>query len=381
MSSVTDRVNRLSLIRKAEMHLPEHAPRGSNCERLSIASRAIGRSEVPFIVAEMSGNHNQSLDRALQIVDAAAGAGVHALKLQTYTADTMTLNIDHGEFRISDSTSLWSGKSLYKLYQEAHTPWEWHKPIFDRCRTLGLTCFSTPFDETAVDFLEALNVPCYKIASFENTHLPLLRKVASTGKPMIVSTGMATLAELDESVHAMHEAGCKGLILLKCTSSYPASPENSNLRTIPHMRELFDCEVGLSDHTLGIGVALASIALGATVIEKHFTLRRADGGVDSAFSMEPAEMQMLVQETERAWLALGKTAYGPTASEKKSLVFRRSLYVARDMHAGETFTSENVKVIRPGNGLPPKFLDAILGKRARSSAKAGTPIQWDLVEI
>ncbi|MFZ2404838.1 MAG: pseudaminic acid synthase, partial [Methylobacter sp.] len=293
---------------------------------VKIAGRSIGRGNAPFIIAEMSGNHNQSLERALEIVDAAAKTGAHALKIQTYTPDTMTLDLDEREFHISDAKSLWAGASLYQLYGEAYTPWEWHKPIFDRARERGIIAFSTPFDDTAVDFLESLDAPCYKIASFENTDLPLIRRVAATGKPLIISTGMATVAELDETVRAARGAGCKDLVLLKCTSTYPATPENTNILTIPHMRELFGCEVGLSDHTMGIGVSVAGVALGATVIEKHFTLNRAEGGVDSTFSMEPDEMAQLVLETERAWQALGQVSYGPTEAERKSLQFRRSLY-------------------------------------------------------
>ncbi|WP_236612525.1 pseudaminic acid synthase [Picosynechococcus sp. NKBG15041c] len=329
------------------------------------------------MVAEMSGNHNQSLDRALEIVEAAAKSGVHALKLQTYTADTMTLDLDEGEFFINDPKSLWQGHSLYKLYQQAYTPWEWHEPIFKRCQELGIIGFSTPFDETAVDFLESLDVPCYKIASFENTDLPLIRKVASTGKPIIISTGMASIAELDETVRTAREAGCQDLILLKCTSTYPASPENTNLLTIPHLRELFDVQVGLSDHTLGIGVAVASVALGATFIEKHFTLSRADGGVDAAFSMEPYEMKQLVEETQRAWQALGQVRYGATVAEQKSLVFRRSLYVAENIKAGEILTPQNIRRIRPGYGLAPKYYDLVLGKTAKQDLAKGTPLSWD----
>lgn len=342
-----------------------------------IANRTIGSDAPPFVIAEMSGNHNQSLERALEIVDAAAASGAHALKLQTYTADTMTLDIEEGKFFISDPSSLWQGTSLYKLYQEAHTPWEWHRPIFDRCREKGLIYLSTPFDDSSVDFLESLEVPCYKIASFENTDLPLIRRVAATGKPLIISTGMATVAELDETVRAAHEAGCRDLILLKCTSTYPATPENTNVLTIPHLRQLFDCEVGLSDHTMGLGVSVAAVALGATVIEKHFTLRRADGGVDSAFSLEPQEMRQLVVETERAWQSLGTVSYGPTHKEKKSIEYRRSLYVVQDMQAGEVFTSHNVRAIRPGLGLPTKYLGVFLGKVTSRSIKKGTPLGWD----
>lgn len=346
----------------------------------SIAGRPIGAANTPFIIAEMSGNHNQSLERALDIVEAAVRAGAHALKIQTYTADTMTLDLDHSDFVISDDKSLWQGASLYQLYQQAYTPWEWHQPIFDRCRELGMIGFSTPFDETAVDFLETLQVPCYKIASFENTDIPLIQKVAATGKPMIISTGMATVAELDDSVRAAREAGCADIVLLKCTSTYPASPENTNILTISHMRALFDCEVGLSDHTMGTGVAVASVALGATVVEKHFTLARADGGVDSAFSMEPDEMKSLVEESTRAWLSLGRVAYGPTAAEAKSLVFRRSLYLVEDVQAGEVLTTKNLRAIRPANGLAPKYLPLLLGRKVANSAKRGTAVTWDLFE-
>jgi pseudaminic acid synthase len=344
-----------------------------------IAGRKIEADAPPYVIAEMSGNHNQSLERALEIVEAAAQAGAHALKLQTYTADTITIAMNTGDFFISDEKSLWKGSSLHELYKLAHTPWEWHAPIMKRARELGLTCFSTPFDETAVDFLESLDVPAYKIASFENVHIPLIRRVAATGKPLIMSTGMATVAELDEAVRAARTAGCKELVLLKCTSTYPATPENSDLRTIPHMRDLFNCEVGLSDHTMGVGVAVASVALGATVIEKHFTLRRSDGGVDSAFSLEPAELAQLVTETERAWQALGSVGYGPRAAELPSLRFRRSLYVTADLRAGDVLTADNLRAIRPGLGLPPKYLDVLLGKAVTRAVPRGTPMSWDLV--
>jgi pseudaminic acid synthase len=345
---------------------------------VKVGNREIGQKFAPFIIAEMSGNHNQSLDRALNIVEAVATSGAHALKLQTYTADTMTLDMDEREFHISDPNSLWAGTSLYKLYGEACTPWEWHKPILDRARELGIICFSTPFDDTAVDFLESLDVPCYKIASFENTDLPLIRRVAATGKPLIISTGMATVAELDETVRTAREAGCSDLILLKCTSTYPATAVNTNILTIPHLRELFGCEVGLSDHTMGIGVSVGSVALGATVIEKHFTLNRADGGVDGAFSMEPAEMAQLVMETERAWQAMGQVNYGPTEAEKKSLQYRRSLYVVRDMKAGDALTRDNVRAIRPGLGLPTKYLEQVLGKSVKKDVRRGTALSWGL---
>ncbi|MCK9201491.1 MAG: pseudaminic acid synthase [Gallionella sp.] len=347
--------------------------------KIKISGRIIGRGHPPFVIAEMSGNHNQSLERALEIVEAAAKSGAHALKIQTYTPDTMTLDLDEREFHISDPNSLWAGTSLYKLYGEAYTPWEWHQPIFDRARELGIIPFSTPFDDTAVDFLESLDVPCYKIASFENTDLPLICRVAATGKPLIISTGMATVAELDETVRAARAAGCKDLILLKCTSTYPATAENTNILTIPHLRELFDCEVGLSDHTMGVGVSVASVALGATVIEKHFTLNRTDGGVDSTFSMEPSEMSQLVVETERAWQSLGQVSYGPTEKEKKSLVFRRSLYVVKDVKAGELLTPENLGAIRPGYGMPPKYLSVLLGHRFAKDVQKGTAMSWDLI--
>ncbi|MCC2931238.1 pseudaminic acid synthase [Bacillus sp. LBG-1-113] len=346
---------------------------------INIDGRSIGPHHPPFIIAEMSGNHNQSLERAFHIIEAAAKAGAHALKIQTYTADTMTLNIDTKDFKIEDNDSLWSGSTLYTLYQKAYTPWEWHKPIFDKCRELGMIPLSTPFDESAVDFLEDLGVPIYKIASFENTDIPLIKKVAATGKPIIISTGMATVAEIDETITAAKEAGCKELILLKCTSTYPASPVNTNISTIPHMKELFNCQVGLSDHTMGTGVAVASVALGATVIEKHFTLSRADGGVDSAFSLEPPELKELVVETERAWQALGQITYGPTDMEKASLKFRRSIYVTNDIKAGEIFTKENIKVIRPGYGLEPKYFDVMIGKTATKHLSAGTPLGWDSI--
>jgi len=346
---------------------------------ITIADRKIGRAHPPFIIAEMSGNHNQSLERAFAIVDAAASAGAHAIKLQTYTADTITLNMRGGDFSITDKGSLWRGRNLHDLYKQAYTPWEWHAPIMARANELGMVCFSSPFDETAVDFLTSLNVPAFKIASFENNHLPLIRKVAATSKPMIISTGMATVAELDEAVTTAHLAGCQDLVLLKCTSTYPASPENTNVLTIPHLRELFGCEVGLSDHTMGVGVAIAAVAHGATVIEKHFTLSRADGGVDSAFSLEPVELHALVEETKRAWQSLGAVRYGPTEAELKSVVFRRSLYIAEDMEQGEVLTPTNLRVVRPGIGLHPRYYEIFLGKRVAHKVKKGTPVQWELI--
>ncbi|QEQ57239.1 pseudaminic acid synthase [Chlorobium phaeovibrioides] len=346
----------------------------------TIGDCIIGREHKPFIIAELSGNHNQSLERALKIVEAAAAAGAHAIKLQTYTADTMTLDVPDGDFFISDEKSLWKGRSLYELYQEAYTPWEWHEPIMKRANELGMLCFSTPFDASSVDFLESMNVPAYKIASFENADLPLIRKVAATGKPMIISTGMATLAELDETVRTIREAECEQFVLLKCTSTYPSSPENSNVLTIPHMRQLFNCEVGLSDHTMGIGGAVAAVAHGATVIEKHFTLSRSDGGVDSAFSLEPEEMRQLVIETERAWQSLGAVTYGPTEAEQPSMKFRRSLYIAKDMQAGEALTHDTMRIVRPGMGLEPKYYTVLLGRKVSCDVKKGTAVDWEIIE-
>lgn len=348
-------------------------------EPFRIAGRTIGRDEPPFVIAEMSGNHNQSIEQALKLVDMAADSGADALKLQTYTPETITLDAHDGDFFISDENSPWKGNSLHRLYQQAHTPWEWHAPIMRRARERGLICFSSPFDDTAVEFLESLEVPAYKIASFENSHLPLIRRVARTGKPVIISTGMATLMELDEAVRAARGEGCTQLVLLKCTSTYPATPENSNILTIPHLRSLFRCEVGLSDHTLGIGVAAAAVAHGATVIEKHFTERRSDGGVDSTFSLEPAEFTALTTEVRRAWQALGEISYGPTDAERASLVFRRSVYIAEDMQVGETFTCSNLRIVRPGHGLHPRYYEQLLGRRVARSVKKGTPVDWTLI--
>ena len=345
---------------------------------ISINNRIIDLDHKPFIIAEMSGNHNQSLDRALKIVEAAAESGAHALKLQTYTADTITLDVKKGEFFIDDKDNLWKGQSLYELYQKAYTPWDWHESIMKRANELGMVCFSTPFDETAVEFLEELNVPAYKIASPEIIHLPLVKRVAAIGKPMIISTGMATIAEIDETVQTIRQAGCEQFALLKCTSTYPASPEDSNVLTIPHMRELFGCEVGLSDHTMGVGAAVAAVAHGATIIEKHFTLCRADGGIDSEFSLEPGAMKALVIETEQAWRSLGKVNYGPTEAEKESLKFRRSLYIAKDMKKGDVLNEKNLRIVRPGLGLPPKYYDVLLGKKVNRDLKKGTAVEWDI---
>lgn len=347
---------------------------------IQLENKIIGAEQNPFIIAEMSGNHNQSLERALQIVKAAADAGADAIKLQTYTADTITFNGAGEEFFIKDENSLWTGQKLYDLYKQAYTPWEWHKPIFDYAKQLGLIAFSSPFDTTAVDFLESLNVPLYKIASFENTDHLLLKRVAKTGKPVIMSTGVATVADIQESVKVLRDTGCKELVLLKCSSTYPASPENTNVLTIPHMRQLYDCSVGLSDHTMGIGASIAAVALGACVIEKHFTLRRSDGGVDSSFSLEPEEFQNLVIETERAFLSLGKVSYEPSEKEKKSLQFKRSLYVVKDMQAGEVITPEHIRSIRPGNGLHTRYYEDLIGKVIKVNVKAGTPVRFELFE-
>jgi N-acetylneuraminate synthase len=346
---------------------------------VQIGHLSVGPSYPPVVVAEISGNHNRSLDRALRIVDAVAKAGAQAVKLQTYTADTMTLPLAEREFFVSDPKNPWTGRSLYDLYQEAHTPWEWHRALFDHCRGHGLLAFSTPFDATAVDFLEELNAPCYKIASFENIDLPLIRRVAATGKPVIISTGMASAVEIAEAVNAAREQGCKELVLLKCTSTYPADPSNSHLKTIPHLSELFHCPVGLSDHTLGIGAAVAAVALGASLIEKHITLDRKDGGVDASFSLEPDEMARLVSETQRAWESLGCIHYGPTDDESASLQYRRSLYIVKDIRAGEVFSAENIRAIRPGLGLPPKFMELVMGRKASRDIACGTPVSWDLV--
>lgn len=346
---------------------------------MNIGGRKVGFGHEPLVIAEMSGNHNGSLDRALALVDAAAAAGAHALKLQTYSADSMTLDLDRDEFVVQDPTSPWRGRTLHALYSEAATPREWHGPILERCARLGLVGFSTPFDVSAVSFLEALDVPCYKIASFEIVDLELIRAAAATGKPLIVSTGMATLGEIADAVEAARTAGCSQFVLLKCTSSYPADPRDSNLVTIPHMRELFGCEVGLSDHTLGLGAAVAAVALGATVIEKHFTLSRADGGVDSSFSLEPDELRMLVVETARAYQALGSVVYRPTRSEEASRVFRRSLYIVEDVEAGGLLTQSNLRAIRPGHGLLPKYRQVLLGRRVNRAVRRGTPATWDLV--
>lgn len=346
---------------------------------IRLGSSSIGPDEPPFIIAEMSGNHDGDLTRALAIVDMAADAGAHALKLQTYTADTMTLDVDRDEFRIENPASLWFGRTLHSLYDEAHTPWDWHRAIFDRARERGIECFSSPFDHTAVDFLEELDAPAYKIASFENVDLPLIRRVAETGKPIIMSTGIATFDEIDEAVAAARGAGCDDLVLLKCTSAYPARPDDANLRTIGELQRRYGCQVGLSDHTMGVAVSVAAVALGATVIEKHVTLDRAAGGVDAAFSLEPHELADLVAQTDAARRALGSVELGPSASEASAVLRRRSLYFTADIPAGAPITPANVRSIRPGLGLPPKHLDELLGMVAAGDIERGTPVSWDLV--
>jgi pseudaminic acid synthase len=348
-------------------------------QEIKIGHITISPNHKPFVIAEMSGNHNQSLDRAFALVDAAAEAGVHALKLQTYTADTITFNSKSDEFVIKDENSIWKNQNLHQLYQQAYTPWEWHKPIFDRAKSLGMLAFSSPFDLTSVEFLESLEVPCYKIASFENTDHILLKRVAQTGKPVIMSTGVSSIADIQESVKVLRANGCTELVLLKCTSTYPATPESTNLHTIPHLRELHNCQIGLSDHTMGIGASVAAVALGAVVLEKHFTLRRADGGVDSTFSLEPEELKNLVIESERAFLAMGKVNYELSEKEQKSLQFKRSLYVVEDMKMGDLFTPQNVRSIRPANGLHTRYYKDIITKKASKDIQAGTALAWELI--
>lgn len=343
---------------------------------INIGHQLIGKNHKPFIIAEMSGNHNGDLSRALMLVKAAANAGAHALKLQTYTADTLTINHRGGLFDITNKKSPWFGKNLYELYQEAYTPWEWHKELFDYANSLGMLAFSSPFDETAVDFLEELNVPAFKIASFESNHYPLLKKVAQTGKPILISSGTSKLNELYESVKYLKDNGAKDIIIFKCTSSYPANPENTNLNTIPILQSIFpDDIIGLSDHTMGIGASVAAVALGARVIEKHFTLNRSDGGVDSAFSLEPAELSALVVESERAFLAMGNIQLDTQKIEETSRQFKRSIYVVKDIKKGEVFTQENVQIIRPGDGMFPKYYESVLGTKSTLDLTRGTPLK------
>lgn len=342
-----------------------------------ISGREIGINKPPFIVAELSGNHGGSLQKALELVNVAAECGVDAIKLQTYKPETMTLKLNINEFKINVG-GLWQGKSLFDLYKEGQTPWEWHKEIFDLANKLGLIAFSTPFDLTAVDFLQDLNVPCFKIASSELTDLPLIRRVSQTGKPLFISTGMGSLTEIDEAITTARNAGCEQIILLKCTASYPASPNELNLETIRHMRETFGCEVGFSDHTLGIGSAIMSIAIGASVIEKHLCLDNKDGAVDSEFSMNPQLMKQLVDEIRENWVAKGEVTYGPTESEVNSIKYRRSLYAVEDIYEGDELSLDNVKAIRPGLGLKIKYLDILIGKKVNKFIKQGTPLSWDI---
>ncbi|WP_233053103.1 pseudaminic acid synthase [Motilimonas cestriensis] len=333
-----------------------------------------------FVIAELSGNHNQDFDLAIQMVEAAAQAGADAIKLQTYTAETMTLDLRQGEFVIQEKDSLWSGQSLYDLYGKASTPWQWHKALFDRARELGMLAFSSPFDSSAVDFLESLDVPCYKIASFENTDIPLLKKVAATGKPIILSTGMASLAEIDEAVSCLRQHGAGEIALLKCTSTYPAAATDTNLLTIPHMQQAFACPVGLSDHTQGIGAAIASVALGARIIEKHFVLDRSQGGVDAEFSIEPNELKSLIIESRRAIDALGQVTYGGTAKEEAAKRYRRSIYVAKPIKQGERFNEQNLRIVRPGLGLAPKYWEQVQGRVAAQDLEVGMPLDWTLLD-
>ncbi|KAB2351742.1 pseudaminic acid synthase [Actinomadura rudentiformis] len=345
---------------------------------VTVGPHSVGAGDRPFIVAELSGNHNGDLRRALAIVDAVADAGAHAVKLQTYTADTLTIDVDSPRFRIGDGHELWGGRSLYELYEQAHTPWDWHAPLFERARERGLVAFSSPFDPTAIGFLEALGAPAYKIASSELVDLPLIRLAAGTGKPLIISTGMANVGEIDAAVRAAREAGCEQLVVLGCTASYPAAPEDGNLRALPLLAETFDVPVGYSDHTPGIGVPIAAVALGACLIEKHVTLDRADGGVDSAFSLEPAELAALVVESERAWRSLGAARIGPRPGEREGLRFRRSLYVVEDVRAGEPVTDRNVRSIRPAGGLPPDAFESVCGRTFAGDVRRGTPVTWEL---
>jgi pseudaminic acid synthase len=340
-----------------------------------IGNRRIGSGELTYIIAEMSANHNQDFDQAVRIIHAAKESGADAIKLQTYTPDTITLDSDREYFQIKGT--IWEGRNLYDLYGDAYTPWDWQPKLKQIANDLGMDLFSSPFDSTAVDFLEKMDVPAYKIASFEIVDLPLLRYVAQTGKSIIMSTGMATLAEIDEAVYALREAGCEQLALLKCTSAYPTPPEETNLRTIPHLAEAFDVPVGLSDHTLGIAVPVAAVALGACIIEKHFTLSRDVPSPDSAFSLEPDEFKAMVDAVRVAEKALGRVNYDITEKEQVSRVFRRSLFVVRDMKAGDIFTEENVRSIRPGHGLHTRYLDEVVGQRATRDIERGTPLTWN----
>lgn len=348
---------------------------------MKIGNHLIGRDQKPFIIAEMSGNHDGSLETALSIVDAAADSGADAVKLQTYTADSMTLNIDHSDFVINNTDSLWYGRRIYDLYEEAHTPWEWHEHIFERARERGIQCFSSPFSNDAVDFLVDLGAPALKIASLESVDLDLIAYAAGSKLPLIISTGLAAESEIEDAIRAARNGGCEELIILKCTSSYPTDPAQSHLRTIPDMRERFGVEVGLSDHTLGIGVPLAAIAFGAVVIEKHVTLSRDDGGVDAAFSLEPSELKALVDESDRAHRSIGDVRYGPTPGESGALLRRRSLYFVNSIAKGTVITREHVRSIRPNKGLAPKHLDDVLGSKTTRDIELGTPVDWEHIDV
>lgn len=350
----------------------------SKLPAISIAGRRIAADAPPYVIAELSANHNGKLDTAMKIVEEAKKAGADAVKLQTYTADTITLNSDTEEFQIHGG--LWDGKTLYQLYQEAHMPWEWHKPLFEHARKIGITIFSSPFDNTAVDLLEELNAPAYKIASFEAVDLPLIKYVASTGKPMIISTGMADAEEIQEAIDAAREGGCKELAILHCVSGYPAPAEDYNLRTIPDMIERFGLVTGLSDHTLDNTTAITSVAMGASIIEKHFTLDRNGGGPDDSFSLEPAELTALCRDSKTAWAALGNVDYGRKSSEQGNVKFRRSLYFVKDLKAGDVITADAVRSVRPGFGLGPKYYENVLGRCIKFSVKANTPVQFDMVD-
>ena len=348
-------------------------------DEITLGNEIIGEKRHPFIIAEMSGNHNGSIQRAFKIIDAAIASGANAIKLQTYTADKITIDRKGGLFDIRDKSSLWNGRNLFELYKGAYTPWEWHQELYNYANDKGIQIFSSVFDETGIEFLEKLNVQVYKIASFENNHYPLLKKIAQTKKPVIMSTGLSNISNLEKSVNTLRENGCKDLILLKCTSTYPSSPKNSNLKTIPIIKKIFGCQVGLSDHTLGIGVPIAAISFGASVIEKHFTLSRSDGGVDSAFSLEPDELKLLVQESKRAHDSLGKVFIGITEEEKKSLRFKRSIYIISDVKKGEQFTKKNIGIIRPGDGLETSFYEMVLGRKSKENIKGGTPFRLDML--
>ncbi len=347
---------------------------------LFIGNKKIAKGESPFVIAELSGNHSQSLERALAMIDAAAEAGVDAIKLQTYTADTMTLDCEQADFNIQEIDSLWKDQSLYNLYNEASTPWEWHEVLFERAKSHGLIAFSSPFDKTAVDFLESLDVPCYKIASFENNDIPLIKYIAKTNKPVIMSTGMASFEEISEAVNCLRTNGCEHIVLLKCTSAYPALASEANLLTMTDLRDKFGCEVGISDHTLSLGVALSAVALGATVIEKHLVLSREEAGVDSAFSLEPDEFKVLVRESNNAAVALGDIQYGGSKSEQASKKYRRSIYISKNINAGDVLTEDNVRIVRPGFGLAPKHYEQIMGKKINTTLIKGTALSWDVIQ-